>query len=783
MNKRARYLALGLLAAGLFVYQAGPAWDHLLLRLSLADSTPERALSVLRNHLIPLFCTILGIGVAAVRINDRRAWLLLAFLLAYAETSRESVNFAQRTDWMRLPAFWYNELAEGTWAIWLGLFALYMPDRLPLDRRHPSLKVVLIAPIAVIATLGPMQKLGSAPASDLLVWLGQSVTLIAFAFTVGVFALLGYRYIDAATLDDRRRLRLLYWGAVFSLAPSLLLLLVRNLRGELTMDFAPVPVVFVALTLTALLPLTLAYVILVHRALDVRIVIREGMVFALASRVLTFIRHSILALAGIALLVLTADQHAASPLRIVAWSLLLGLLLQPNLANRLRRWLDQSFFREENQRESALSALIEHRWTAKDGRELAELALQGLRPVLHLSSATILIEDDHIYRPAAHIGSGTPPPNEIDARLVLDICRARRGATVYIDDRNSWVHTVLPESQALLYLLDTRLLVPFARDGRILGLLSAGPKLHDLPFSASEIRLVERLAARLAIAFENCKLVEHLQQELVERQRLNSERHAAEEASRAKSAFLAHMSHELRTPLNAILGYTDILREGAEETGNQSALTDLGYIRSASRHLLTLINALLDISKIDAGKMEAFLEPVDVKLLVQDVAGIITPIMETNQNRLTCQVRPDVGIMVTDATKLRQILVNLLGNAAKFTKRGAVTLDVCRQQQDDAEVIRFEVHDTGIGMTPEQLARLFRPFEQASAAITHQFGGTGLGLALSRRLCELMNGHIRVESEPGVGTTFFVTLPARATTVTPAAAEAAGAVAAAAARA
>ncbi len=241
---------------------------------------------------------------------------------------------------------------------------------------------------------------------------------------------------------------------------------------------------------------------------------------------------------------------------------------------------------------------------------------------------------------------------------------------------------------------------------------------------------------------------------------LNARRHAAEQASRAKSAVLANISHELRTPLNAILGYAEILRDNAEESGDRATVTDLDHIRTASRHLLTLINSVLDISKIEAGKMDVEREEVDIRDLVKTVVGLAGTTVTMNGNRLVCHVEPGVTTMVIDRTKLQQILVNLLSNAGKFTDQGTVTLRVRLEQVAGTERVVFDVQDTGRGMTPEEVSRLFRPFEQASPRIGRDYGGTGLGLVLSRRLCEVMKGQITVESQPKVGSTFRVSFPA-----------------------
>jgi signal transduction histidine kinase/pSer/pThr/pTyr-binding forkhead associated (FHA) protein len=235
----------------------------------------------------------------------------------------------------------------------------------------------------------------------------------------------------------------------------------------------------------------------------------------------------------------------------------------------------------------------------------------------------------------------------------------------------------------------------------------------------------------------------------------------AEQANQAKSAFLANMSHELRTPMNAIIGYSEMLLEDAEDDGNDEAAADLSKIRAAGKHLLDLINSVLDLSKIEAGRMDLYLESFDLKKLVNDCSGIIKPLLEQNGNELVIEVPDDIGEMTADLTKVRQTLVNLLSNAAKFTDQGRVTLKVSRHRIADEDWLAFAVTDTGIGIKEEHMKHLFQAFSQADASTTRKYGGTGLGLALSRSLCKLMGGSISVESEVGKGSTFSIRLPAK----------------------
>lgn len=236
-------------------------------------------------------------------------------------------------------------------------------------------------------------------------------------------------------------------------------------------------------------------------------------------------------------------------------------------------------------------------------------------------------------------------------------------------------------------------------------------------------------------------------------------RDQALESNRAKSTFLANMSHELRTPLNAIIGYSELIEEEMVDEGEDEFVPDLKKIQTAAAHLLTLINDILDLSKIEAGKMELFMEPVDVSTMVSEVTSTIMPLIEKNGNRLEVKCPDWIGSMQTDLTKTRQILFNLLSNASKFTLKGLVKLDVDRRVENGDEVVSFTITDSGIGMSSEQLIKLFKDFSQADSSTTRKFGGTGLGLSISRRFAQMLGGDITVTSQISVGSSFTLKLP------------------------
>lgn len=307
-------------------------------------------------------------------------------------------------------------------------------------------------------------------------------------------------------------------------------------------------------------------------------------------------------------------------------------------------------------------------------------------------------------------------------------------------------------------------------DQQWLAHLIAGGTLFTLGMSLIGIYVSNRFSCKnselekkaLEIQQKNKELRElndHLE-ELVKERTAELE-HAKNEAIKAnliKIQFLANMSHELRTPLNAIIGYSEMLIEEVEELNEPVIAEDLSKIRKAGNHLLSLINDILDISKIEAGKMDIYVEEFELNALTQDIEITVRPLVEGNGNSL--EIYTVQGTITADLTKLRQILINLISNAAKFTHNGTVVLKVIRQPKHNVEGYTFFVQDTGIGMTPEQIERLFQPFTQADSSTTRKYSGTGLGLAISQRYCQLMGGQINVESESGKGSLFSCWIPA-----------------------
>jgi signal transduction histidine kinase/DNA-binding response OmpR family regulator len=293
--------------------------------------------------------------------------------------------------------------------------------------------------------------------------------------------------------------------------------------------------------------------------------------------------------------------------------------------------------------------------------------------------------------------------------------------------------------------------VPLMREGASIGVLLLG-RATPRPFTAQQIELAETFADQAVIAIENVRLFDEIQDKSRQLQI----------ASEHKSQFLSSMSHELRTPLNAIIGLTELLCGNPARFGTEKAHEPLRRVLGAGRHLLNLINDILDLSKIEAGRMDLTLESVAIRPAVEEVLGTARPLAEQNNNALEFDCPDGIGSLHADSMRLRQILLNLLSNACKFTKGGTVRLRIARAEESGQHWVDFAVSDTGIGMTEEQLGRLFQEFSQADASTTRQFGGSGLGLVISRRLCRLMGGDITATSAPGEGSTFTVRLPTKA---------------------
>jgi signal transduction histidine kinase len=445
------------------------------------------------------------------------------------------------------------------------------------------------------------------------------------------------------------------------------------------------------------------------------------------------------------------------------------------------------------ERAKVLEAIVSAaaRLTGSDGASVLREDHQHLRAEMSYGASVAATERLQQLRDVTVVGGVPITWGNVVGRTLLS------KQPIHVADMQQAVDSEFPDSRPVLELMGNRsqVTVPLLAEGQAVGVLAVH-RFSLQPFTDQEVALLETFADQAVIAIENARLFQELQ----------AANRQLEIASQHKSQFLANMSHELRTPLNAIIGYSEMLQEEAEDLDEQTFLPDLQRINSAGKHLLGLINDILDLSKIEAGRMDLLLESFEVGQLVRDVAAIVRPLVEKNGNVLVVECPEQIGSMHADLTKVRQTLFNLLSNAAKFTDHGTITLRVAREtpltprpplptvgegepteepragspspahrdvgaadiraaQRRGArsEGVIFAVADTGIGMTEEQLGRLFEAFSQAEAATRSTYGGTGLGLAISRHFCRLMGGDLTVESVYGQGSTFVVRLPAEVT--------------------
>jgi signal transduction histidine kinase len=362
--------------------------------------------------------------------------------------------------------------------------------------------------------------------------------------------------------------------------------------------------------------------------------------------------------------------------------------------------------------------------------------------------------DGDVYRPAANCGH-SPDFVEVVKRNPIRKDRTSATGRAVLERRPVHIHDVEADPEyrwaedyrKLEEMHRTILAVPMLREEVIVGVIVIR-RIRVEPFTARQIELVNTFADQAVIAIENVRLFEEIQ----------DKNRQLEAASEHKSQFLASMSHELRTPLNAIIGLTEMMVTNATRFGTEKALEPLRRVNAAGTHLLSLINEILDLSKIEAGKLELNPEPVNLARLVDEVIGTAGQLAEKNKNRLIVEAQENMGALTADSMRLKQILLNLLSNACKFTKEGEVALRV-RKVADGRDWVELAVADSGIGMTTEQQAKLFQDFTQADSLTARRYGGTGLGLAISRKLARMMGGDVTVASEPGKGSVFTVRLP------------------------
>jgi signal transduction histidine kinase len=392
-----------------------------------------------------------------------------------------------------------------------------------------------------------------------------------------------------------------------------------------------------------------------------------------------------------------------------------------------------------------------------DLRSVLQNLLESAVRLCSADRGLVYRQDGDVYRVAASSGHSPAWLETIEA-YPIDKDRTSATGRAVLDRRVVHIHDILADPEyrwaedlrSRAEMHRTILAVPLLRQDAIIGVIVIR-RTQVRPFTQQQIALLQTFADQAVIAIENVRLFEEIQ----------DKNRQLELASQNKSQFVCSISHELRTPLNAIIGLTEVMVSNTARFGTDKALEPLKRVNAAGTHLLGLINQVLDLSKIEAGKLELNPESVSLAPLIDEVIGTAGQLAEQNKNRLVVEAEKNLGAVTIDPMRLRQILLNLLSNACKFTKQGEVKLEA-RRVANGGDWIELAVSDTGIGMTPEQQAKLFAEFTQADSLTARKFGGTGLGLAISRRLARMMGGDVTVASEPGKGSVFTVRLPGAA---------------------
>ncbi len=618
----------------------------------------------------------------------------------------------------------------------VACFALVFPDPHPWVRRFPRL-----VPGGLYASffLAIVLVMGLAPTWSEALEGGNraSVAVAVLCWLVAAYGVIRSVRLARGPVARAQARWLLWIGIVVGMVAVPSYILPLALTGQ---PLIPPPL---AAILPVAIPITFGVAILRYRLWDIDLIINRTLVYGSLTGTLALFYFG-----GVALLqgLFRALIGQRSDLAVVISTLAIASLFQP-LRRHVQGMVDRRFYRDQVDFRRAFFSFSNQVRTIIDLADLLRWLLERVSHLLHVSySAVYLLASDGGLQRV----EGRDLPSDDRVPLFLEgavLGRLRVGEVVARSD-----DTVLP--------LLVPLLSPRAGERDLVGVLALGPRLSGQGYARDDQALLRGLADQAGTAIYVAQLIEEKQIEVRRKE-------AAEAASQAKSSFLANMSHELRTPLTAIIGYSEMLQDDAEEDGDEALYADLEKIRSAGRHLQLIIDDILDLSKIEAGKMELRLISFDLNVFINEVMTTSRPMALKNRNNLQVEGPDDLGSMYADVTKVRQVLLNLLGNALKFTEDGQVTLSIARRPATEEERalsdewIRFRVVDTGIGMTPEQMAKIFKPFAQVDQSFTRRHGGTGLGLTISQRFCHMMGGDISVESQLGVGSSFTVRLPAR----------------------
>lgn len=746
---------------------SGMVSDH-FIRLApvyvLPFAIQDKVFAVIVFIFGPFLALSLGFIVIYYRARDEVAWILLGLMLSFSQLLIRPGLEGFLPAWI----LEFRGIVGATFGIFLFLFSTYFPNRATFDRKFPAIKrlflglsILTIAVARVYRILGDLKEnwvhpwIHLGPKAQTIQWY---FTLVAFVY---FFLYLVIRIRKTLNPDEHRRLIVLWTGMLISLTPILTLNLIGVIRHQDPYGGVPLLILLPSALCLDLLPCAMAYVIVVRRAMTLPVLLSQSLRYVVARRSVIIARIVVLVLAFVIILERISNKsYESSATVFVSTAGFVTLAIEIILSFNLAKWLDSYLFREDvEEAERLVESITSTAFASSNAlmNALDQAVTHILRP--RRLSVFLRVGENYALKYQRNLDQNKEISVEPASAVLSSLTYAQKPLQIYFDDPRSWAYQLPTNDVALLQTLHAEVLVPFIRSTRLLGFIALSSKPSEEPYSATELKLLQSASMQVALSLENIDLIDSLATEVRESEQKNVQRMAAEQANKTKSDFLAQMSHELRTPLNAIIGYSEMLLEDAQDKKDDALSADLGKISGAGRHLLALINSVLDISKIEAGKMELFLETFNISKMLNDTLNIIRPLISKNENTLIYEAAGNLGAMVADSVKLRQTLFNLLSNAAKFTHEGKIYLEVDVVDRQGEEWIRFAVRDTGIGMTQEQKEKVFTAFVQADQSISTKYGGTGLGLSISRHFCEMMGGGIECESEINVGTTFIVHLP------------------------
>ena len=739
----------------------------------------HRLLTLILIIALPAFCIGVGSWLVLVRSHDHGAWIVLALMLSFAAYLNPGVE--SWSPWVRDGTAIYNVLAGESLSLWLLILGNFFPNNTPLWPSSRAWRVlrrslmVAILAKALARAAGFVGLLENYPmVFPLWRWLESHKTTprlldLSACLIFVLFIVVKHRHTTSQ--DGRRRLLLLVLGTVIGLGPVTSLMTVAEVKGVAIQQLVGPWIYIPAWLLFFVFPLALAYTIVVHRAMKPKVLVEEGVRYAAERCAVTASRWLLFTVCMFFFWKSWGMRYADSSLwaTCIAVACLFAVMIDIPVSRGLSILIAK---KEGNEGICDVQLLAMLRGTTpKDPDHLLASALRVITGTVHAAHASAFVKTRQQFTLHSKFAGGPShtslPPIPLaqnvavpaDGLVARALAAAEQPLLLYFDQPNTWVQNLDQGERTAIRAIGAEVLVPLKSGRGLLGFVALSPKQTEEPYSPRELRLLGAASMPLALALDNGFLVTTLSAEIAARERNNAEKNAADAANRAKSDFLAYMSHELRTPLNAIIGYSELLRDQALEEHWTNAAGDLTKIITAGRHLQKLVDSVLDLSKIEANKIELCVEKFPLMTVVEESIALLQPVFSERKNCLKREFTKDMGAMESDRTKVSQIITNLLSNAAKFTYEGKITVRVGSRVEPEGEWVDIEVEDTGIGIAPTKLEKLFTAYAQADSSISRNYGGTGLGLAISRRLSRAMGGDITVRSEIGRGSVFRLVLP------------------------